>query len=208
MGGYALAGVKMQHPGTWEGGKHRKWMFKKPSSQALSKVQPLSIGLSLTGKGFRRKNRKVEKGKNVRKMDWLKIPSFCFDLELLYFHSSLSFSISQSDFGTLDCHSSSWPFPHFRSRMSETMSLQALTSSPLLLIYLLINYTLWNGPPWTATPLNSLQRTLVLSSPQLHLSQLAPVVGTQNPPSLRTIPFLGLGIQSEWKLSFFWRGGK
>lgn len=51
-------------------------MSKKPSSHALSKVQPLSISLSLTGKEVRRKNRKVEKGKNVRKMAWLKIPSF------------------------------------------------------------------------------------------------------------------------------------
>lgn len=209
MGGDALAGVKMQHPGTWEGGKHRKWMFKKPSSHTLSKVQPLSIGLSLTGKEFKRKNRKVEKGKNVRKMAWLKIPSFCFDLELLYFHSSLSVSISQGDFGTLDCHSSSWPFPHFRSKMSETMSLQALTSSPL------------SSPNLSSYQLHTLEWSSLNSYtsqffPEDISSFISPTpsvptgssCGDSEPSFFQNYSFPRSRYTIRMKAVIFWRGGK
>ena len=100
-------------------GKRRKWMPKKPVSHTLFRAHLLSLGLPLLQKG--RSGGRIgefKAARRLRKMAWLKITSSRFDLNFPYFHSLLSVFIPQDDFDIFSCHSSSWPCPHFSSRMS------------------------------------------------------------------------------------------
>lgn len=82
----------VQHLGL-VGRKHRKQRSENSASHALFNTQPLSLSLF-----FMQKERsggrigELKRARRFRKMAWWKIPSCCFDLELLSVHSSSSAS--------------------------------------------------------------------------------------------------------------------